>query len=148
MKFVLFRMLGILFFSLFLAGMVWIGLIREIVAPFVDLPERILLFSHINYIFLLASAPLFLGFIAILLYQIFDPKRDVFSYGKWWNLVVFTTLIVGAIALGNRLYLGYRVDQAHYVKCPKESRTSAKSSWRVYAKSPDLCKDSSGIAGG
>ncbi|WP_443216492.1 hypothetical protein [Salinivibrio sp. IB872] len=59
-----------------------------------------------------------------------------------------TVFSIAVLSLTNRIYLGYRVDQAGYVKCVEESRTSAKSSWRVYSKDLRLCKSSSGIAGG
>lgn len=88
------------------------------------------------------------GIIALGVYQLFHPKRDVHSYGtygKYFTIVLFSVL---AVALVSRIYLGYRVDQAGYVKCVNESRTSAKSSWRVYAKDISLCKPTSGIAGG
>ncbi|BCL73743.1 hypothetical protein TUMSATVNIG1_57270 (plasmid) [Vibrio nigripulchritudo] len=88
----------------------FLGLVNESIKPFVALPERVKLYSHLNYVFLLITPLFFGGVITISIHQLLNSKRDAFSYGKWWNLVVFTTLIVGAIALGNHLYLGYRVD--------------------------------------
>ncbi|OOE42362.1 DUF1240 domain-containing protein [Salinivibrio kushneri] len=148
MKFVLVRVFGIAFFVLMTAFMFRAGLIREAMQPFTPLPEHIRLISHLNYVALLVTPILSVGVIALGLYQLFHPKRDVHSYGtygKYFTVVLFLGL---SVAFVNRMYLGYRVDQAGYVKCAEESRTSAKSSWRVYAKDLSLCKSSSGIAGG
>ncbi|EPS8829847.1 DUF1240 domain-containing protein [Vibrio parahaemolyticus] len=81
-------------------------------------------------------------------HQILNSKRDRVSYGKWWRYAFITVVSIAVLSLTNRIYLGYRVDQAGYVKCVEESRISTKSSWRVYSKDLSLCKSSSGIAGG
>ena len=148
MKFILLRVFGIIFFGFFFWLAFFLGVVTEALKPFIELTERVKLYSHVNYIFLIAMPFLSVGVIALVLYQLFHPKRDVHSYGtygKYFTVVLFSVLTV---ALVNRMYLGYRVDQAGYVKCVEESRTSAKSSWRVYAKDHSLCKSSSGIAGG
>ncbi len=88
-----------------------------------------------------------LGLTIICGYQLLHPSRDRFSYGKWWRFIIFITIVVAVIALFNRTYLGYRVEQSSYIKCVKESRTSSKSSWRVYAKHEKLCSSSSYIVG-
>lgn len=133
---------------LFIACCIWIGLFNEVTQPFVSLPVRIKLLSYPNYIALLSGPVLFLGVIVVCIHQLFHPIRDRFSYSSWGYSVAVLTLIIAVVAFGNRVYLGIRVDQAGYVKCVKESRTSSKSSWRVYAKDISLCKSSSGIAGG
>lgn len=148
MKLQLVRLSLILMFLSLALATVWIGINNDLMAPFLELPDRVRLLSHINYVAIFAGFIFASYAIPVLVYQLLHPDRDRFSYGKIWNGLIYTVVIVSVIAFGSRLYLGHRVDQAHYVKCPKESRTSAKSSWRVYAKSSDLCKDSSGIAGG
>ncbi len=148
MKFILVRVFGIVFFGFFFWLAFFFGVVTEVLKPFLALTERVKLYSHLNYIFLLVMPFLSVGIIALGVYQLFHPKRDVHSYGtygKYFTIVLFSVL---AVALVSRIYLGYRVDQAGYVKCVNESRTSAKSSWRVYAKDISLCKPTSGIAGG
>ncbi|OOE34415.1 hypothetical protein BZG05_08165 [Salinivibrio kushneri] len=142
------RVLSIVFSLFFIWLAFFLGLVNEIIKPFVVLPERIKLYAHLNYVFLLI-APVFFGWVTFIsIHQALNSKRDRVSYGRWWRYAFITVISIAVLSLTNRIYLGYRVDQAGYVKCAEESRTSAKSSWRVYAKDLSLCKSSSGIAGG
>jgi hypothetical protein len=75
-----------------------------------------------------------LGLSVVCCHQLFYPTRDRFSYGGWWKIIIAFIVIVATLAFFNRLYLGYKIDQASYIQCTNESRTSAKSSWRIYAK--------------
>lgn len=142
------RVLSIVFSLFFIWLAFFLGLVNEIIKPFVALPERIKLYAHLNYVFLLIT-PVFFGWVTFIsIHQTLNSKRDRVSYGKWWRYAFITVFSIAVLSLINRIYLGYRVDQAGYVKCVEESRTSAKSSWRVYSKDLRLCKSSSGIAGG
>ncbi|KUI99152.1 hypothetical protein VRK_19260 [Vibrio sp. MEBiC08052] len=87
-----------------------------------------------------------------MIHQLISPQKGIDEYAKAYRSIgiklAWFTIVVAILSILARFYLGYKVDQAGYVKCVNESRTSAKSSWRVYAKSDSLCKGSSGIYGG
>ncbi|MFA0143864.1 hypothetical protein AB4430_19100 [Vibrio kanaloae] len=140
MKMSVIRVSGVIGGLLFAALCIWLGLFREIIQPYVTLPDRIRLISYLNYMALIAGPIIMLGLSFVCCHQLFYPTRDRFSYGGWWKIIIVLTVIVAALAFFNRLYLGYKIDQASYIQCTNESRTSAKSSWRVYAKNENLCK--------
>jgi hypothetical protein len=131
---------------IFLLGISYLSL-QELPIPFKPLPERVRLISYANYSAIGAGSFLFSVCFALSLYWIFIKPSD--EIRRLWG--VRTCLLTILVAIGcfiPRYYLGKKVDEANYVKCVKESRTSSKSSWRVYAKSIDLCKDSKGFVGG
>ncbi|SIO94537.1 DUF1240 domain-containing protein [Vibrio spartinae] len=146
------RISFVLFMVLFLGGIAALGIFSSLLLPFQPLDDRVRLISYINYIAVAAAIPLLGGLTLVVIHQLFHPKKDISEYAEAYHSVgmkiMWVTLAVVIVAIPARFYLGYKVDQAGYVKCVKESRTSAKSSWRVYAKSESLCKDSSGIYGG
>ncbi len=149
MKIFIISITGVVGGLLLTVACIWLGLFREIVQPFVAIPERIRLLSYLNYMALISGPIFILGLTAICCNQLFYPTTDRFSYyDRWWKVIIVLTITVATLAFFSRVYLGYRVDQANYIKCIKESRTSSKSSWRIYAKHEALCKSSSGIAGG
>ncbi|MDW6001874.1 DUF1240 domain-containing protein [Vibrio mangrovi] len=144
------RIAGIVFFALILGGDLLLA--PNLLLPFQPLGERIRLLAYTNFAAIAAVIPLLGGGILVGIHQIFHPRKNAGEYAKAYHSVgmkiFWITLAVVILAIFSRFYLGYKVDQAGYVKCVNESRTSAKSSWRVYAKSESLCKDSSGIYGG
>ena len=135
---------AIIFFTFFLMFLVWSNLMEDIFYPFTPLNERIRLISYPNYIAIAACLLICPFFITLGFYGVITAKKPS---PKIWKFF-YAIFIVALLGVFPRYHLGTRVDDAGYVKCVKESRTSTKSSWRVYAKSIDLCKDSSGIAGG
>ena len=125
--------------------------ITEVEALLNPLTERVRLIGYLNYLALFGLIPISISLIFASVYSLVtDTKIDPYcGVGKAVTYSFFCgTLLFVLLGLAGRVYKGIRVDDAGYVKCAKESRTSSKSSWRVYAKSLDLCKDSSGIAGG
>jgi len=149
---VVLRLALVMFFLLFLAVLIWLGLYNELLMPFKALGDRVRLLSYLNYSMLVGSIPLLLGVISIIFHQLLYPKKSVAEYADRYKgisikLTCFTVAL-SILAIVPRYYLGYQVDKAGYVKCSHESRTSSKSSWRIYAKRRALCKSSSGIAGG
>ncbi len=146
------RISFVLFMVLFLGGIAALGIFSSLLLPFQPLNDRVRLISYINYIAVVAAIPLLGGFTLVAIHQLFNPKKDISEYATAyrgaWMKIMWITLAAVIVAIPSRFYLGYKVDQAGYVKCVNESRTSAKSSWRVYAKSDSLCKGSSGIYGG
>ncbi|ASA57636.1 DUF1240 domain-containing protein [Vibrio gazogenes] len=146
------RIFGLLFCLLILGGGIALGFLSELYLPFQPLENRVRLIAYTNYVAVASVFPMSIGILFVIVHQLFHPKKDAGEYAKAYHSVgmkiMWITLAVAIAAIPARFYLGYKVDQAGYVKCVKESRTSAKSSWRVYAKSKSLCKDSSGIYGG
>ena len=118
--------------------------IKDVLLPFEQLGNRTRLVSYPIYIAILFCLPFSVFMIAISIYCLVTKRRSQ-SKVVW---IIYIIGIVSLLGFFPRYHLGTRVDDAGYVKCVKESRTSTKSSWRVYAKSIDLCKESSGIAGG
>ncbi|EKF9771395.1 DUF1240 domain-containing protein [Vibrio cholerae] len=147
----LFRLCLIALFALFLMSLTWFGIYSELLVPFYVLDERVRLWSYLTYSILMSSIPLCLGVIGIACHQLLYPQKSIEKYAEKYKGVslklVWLTIILSVLAIGPRYYLGYKVDNAGYVKCVNESRTSPKSSWRIYAKNEELCKSSSGIAG-
>lgn len=144
------RIAGLVFFVLILGGDLLLA--PNLLIPFQPLEARTRLLAYTNFVAIAAVIPLVGGGILVGIHQLFHPRKDkgeyATAYRGAWMKIMWITLAVAIAAISARFYLGYKVDQAGYVKCVKESRTSAKSSWRVYAKSESLCKDSSGIYGG
>jgi len=132
-----------IFFLMLSSLLVWIGL-DEIAIPFMPLEDRVRLLAYPNYIAITACSIVFPLFLLCCIYSIFTAKKPSPKVWKYF----YIAFIVGFLGIIPRYQLGTRVDDAGYVKCVKESRTSTTNSWRVYAKSLDLCKESSGIAGG
>ncbi len=141
------QIMGIVFFTLLLAGYLIIGAPSELALPFKPLEVRVRLLGYISYIALAIIPPLLLGAVCIMVHQICNPQRDVTSYGRAWSKIVYLVLVIGICALFARGYLGYQTANAGYVQCINESRTSSKNSWRVYAKDLSLCKPPSDIIG-
>jgi hypothetical protein len=144
------RIMGGLLFAVLLGGDLLLS--PELLLPFHPLGDRIRLIAYTNYAAIAALIPFLGGSLFVVVHQLFHPRKDIreyaVAYHSMWMKIIWVTLAVVLIAISARFYLGYKVDQAGYVKCIHESRTSTKSSWRVYAKSLSLCKSSSGIAGG
>lgn len=135
----------ILFFSiLFVAFFYDVNILEDLSAPFLTLKDRVLLLGYLNFIALCACLLVFPFLIICGMYSFVTMKKPSPKVWKYFYIAFF----VGFLCIIPRYHLGTRIDNAGYVKCTKESRTSATSSWRVYAKSIDLCKESSGIAGG
>ncbi len=143
---------GIIFFALVLAVHVAFGGSAELALPFKPLELRVRLLGYQNYIAFAIVPPLMLGAIGVLIHQLLHPVKSTSEYAdiykEFYMKLTWFTIVVAVLAIGPRYYLGYKVTKAGYVKCIKESRTSSKSSWRIYAKHEALCKSSSGIAGG
>lgn len=128
---------AILFYLFYFSG----SLIYDLISPFRELNDRVKLLSYINYLALVACLPLLILFFYISITRIigsYNSKTLVLTQ----RVVFFIVLPIAILSIIPRYYLGYKVEQAGYVKCEKESRTSSKSSWRIYAKSPSLCKNS------
>ncbi|WP_082671351.1 DUF1240 domain-containing protein [Vibrio sp. MEBiC08052] len=146
------RVFGILLSVLLLSITAFMGLFSNLILPFQPLGERIQLLAYTNYAAIAVAIPLLGGFTLILIHQLISPQKGIDEYAKAYRSIgiklAWFTIVVAILSILARFYLGYKVDQAGYVKCVNESRTSAKSSWRVYAKSDSLCKGSSGIYGG
>ena len=123
--------------------LIWFGL-DEIAIPFMPLEDRVRLLGYPSYIAIVACSFVFPLFLFCCIYSICTAKKPSPKVWKYFYIAFF----VGFLGIIPRYHLGTRIDNADYVKCIKESRTSATSSWRVYAKSIELCKESSGIAGG
>ncbi len=143
---------GVIVSVLLLVGHLAFGGLAEVALPFKPLELRVRLLGYQNYIALATLPPLLLGAIGVLIHQLLHPVKSTSEYADIYKgfYIKFTWLIIvlPILAIGPRYYLGYQVTKAGYVKCVKESRTSSKSSWRIYAKHEALCKSSSGIAGG
>ncbi len=143
---------GIILFALALFVHLVFGGPAEVALPFKPLESRVRLLGYPNYIALAALPPLLLGVIGVgihqLLYPLKSPGEYADIYKGFYMKFTWFIIVVVILAIGPRYYLGYKVTKAGYVKCIKESRTSSKSSWRIYAKHEALCKSSSGIAGG
>lgn len=119
-----------------------------LIKPYSALTARMQLYSYPNYIALVVTPILITACVAIQFILLLKPDWELSKgYKKSWNITIVVTITVIIVTFGGRFYLGQRVDNAGYIKCVDESRTSSKSSWRVYAKDVSLCKDSSGIAG-
>ena len=134
----------LIFFLILTVLLIWSGVTETILYPFIPLNEKITLIAYTNYIALVACMLFSAFFMIIGMYGVITAKKPSPKVWKYF----YATFIIALLGVIPRYHLGSRVDDAGYVKCVKESRTSSKSSWRVYAKSIDLCKESSGIAGG
>lgn len=147
----LLRFCLITLFSLLLLSLSWFGIYNELLIPFYALDERVRLWSYLTYSILMGSIPLCLGVIGIACHQLLYPQECFEKYAekyKGFSLkLIWLTIILSVLAIGPRYYLGYKVDNASYVKCVNESRASSKSSWRMYAKNEELCKFSSSTLG-
>ncbi len=128
------------------------GGLVEVALPFKPLESRVRLIGYPNYMALAMLPPSLLGVIGILIHQLLHPLKSIDKYAEKYKgayiKLTWLMIVLPILAIGPRYYLGYKVTKAGYVKCVKESRTSSKSSWRIYAKHEALCKSSSGIAGG
>ena len=122
----------------------YLDLFYQLKLPFSELSDRVRLVSYLNFAGIVFFIPLIIGFFPLSILRLKNKER----YKSTELKICMVSLLIAVLSLMPRYHLGTRIDDAGYVKCTKESRTSATSSWRVYAKSIELCKESSGIAGG
>ncbi|EAQ67736.1 hypothetical protein MED121_17454 [Marinomonas sp. MED121] len=122
----------------------YMSLFDELKLPFIALSDRTRLISYMNFAGIVFFIPLVIGFFPLFIFRLKNKK----PYKNAELIICIISVLIAILSLLPRYHLGTRIEAAGYVKCVKESRTSATSSWRVYAKSIDLCKESSGIAGG
>ncbi|WED21445.1 hypothetical protein L3Q72_12520 [Vibrio sp. JC009] len=139
------RVASIAFFGLLFMFMAWTGVVELLLLPFTDLDDRVQLLSYVEYIFLFAGFFYLGGIVVIIFHQLFNPLDSPEKYAdKYHNafmVLIWISVATGVLSVFPRIHLGYKVDQAGYVRCVKEYSTSRRTSYRIYAKSESLCKD-------
>lgn len=113
------------------------------------LDERVRLIGYPAYVVgIAAAAPFSIWIVAGLGYGIMTGNTQPLAPtgGRvsriMYNGMLVTVAIFLVLGLSARIYQGQRIDSAGYVQCKGESSVSLRASWRVYAVSPELCKDS------